>query len=63
MSLKRLFGLEDEKPEDEGEGPIVIRIEFQGKTYTRRYPDLDTALLRYPQYLSELAALHRNALG
>jgi hypothetical protein len=60
MSLKRLFGLEDQPPEEEGEGPVVIRIEFQGKVYTRRYPDLDTAQLRYPQYLSDLVALHRN---
>ncbi len=50
MRLKRLFGWEDDKPEDEGEGPIVIHVE------------LDTAQLRFPQYLSELAALHRNAL-
>ncbi|HZO87588.1 MAG TPA: hypothetical protein VFB38_04555 [Chthonomonadaceae bacterium] len=62
MRLKRLFGWEDDKPEDEGEGPIVIHVEFDGKTFTRRYPDLDTAQLRFPQYLSELAALHRNAL-
>lgn len=60
MSLKRLFGLEDETPEEEGEGPVVVRIEFKGKTYTRRYPDLDTAQLRFPQYLADLAALHRN---
>lgn len=62
MRLKHLFGLEDDQPQDEGEGPIVIRVEFAGKTFTRRYPDLDTAQLRFPQYLSELAALHRNAL-
>ena len=62
MNLKRLFGLEDDKPEEEGEGPVVIRIEVQGKIFTRRYPDLDTAQLRFPPYLSELAALHRNAL-
>ncbi len=61
MSLKRLFGLEHEIPDEEGEGPVVIRIEFRGKTYTRRYPDLDTAELRFPQYLSDLASLHRNA--
>lgn len=60
MSLKRLFGLEDEHPEEEGEGPVVIRVEVHGKTYTRRYPDLDTALLRFPQYLADLTALHRN---
>jgi len=62
MRLKQLFGLDDKKPEEEGEGPIVIRVEFDGKTFTRRYPDLDTAQLRFPQYLSELAALHRNTL-
>lgn len=62
MSLKRLFGLEDEHSDEEGEGPVVLRIEFRGKTYTRRYPDLDTAQLRFPQYLSDLAALHRNAM-
>ena len=60
MNLKRLFGLEDENPAEEGEGPVSIQIEFQGKTYTRRYPDLDTAQLRFPQFLSDLAALHRN---
>ena len=62
MSLKRLFGLEDEPPEEEGEGPVVIRIEYKGKIFTRRYPDLDTAQLRFPQYLSDLASLHRNAM-
>jgi hypothetical protein len=61
MNLKHLFGLEDDEPEDEGEGPVIIRIEFQGKIYTRRYTDLDTAQLRFPQNLSDLAALHRNA--
>lgn len=60
MSLRRLVGLQDESPTEEGEGPVVIRIEFRGKTYTRRYPDLDTAQLRFPQYLSDLAALHRS---
>jgi hypothetical protein len=61
MSLKRLFGLEEDPPEDEGEGPVVIRIEIKGKIYTRRYPDLATAQLRFPPYLSDLAALHRDA--
>jgi hypothetical protein len=61
MSLKRLFGFgDDENPEDEGEGPVVLRVEVHGKTYTRRYPDLDMALLRFPQFLNDLAALHRN---
>lgn len=58
MSLKRLFGLEDEEPEEEGEGRIVIRVEVNGKTYTRRYPDLQMAQIRFPQYLADLAALH-----
>ena len=62
MSLKRLFGREDQSPEDEGEGPVVLRVEFKGKTYTRRYPDLDTAQLRFPAYLSDLATLHRNTM-
>ena len=63
MSLKRLFGLEDDhSAEEEGEGPVVIRIEFHGKIYTRRYPDLDTAQLRFPPYLSDLATLHRDAM-
>lgn len=61
MNLRHLFGSKDESPEDEGDGPIVIKIEFRGRTYTRRYPDLDTAQLRFPRYLSDLAALHRNA--
>ncbi len=62
MDLKRLFGLEDAIPNEEGEGPVILRIEFQGKTYTRRYLDLDTAQLRFPQYLADLAALHRAVL-
>ena len=62
MNLKRLFGMDDPIPEDEGEGPVVIRIEFHGKIYTRRYPDLDTAQLRFPLYLSDLAALNRNVM-
>jgi hypothetical protein len=62
MNIKRLLGWEEEKPEEEGDGPIVITIEFQGKIYTRRYPDLDTAQIRFPQYLSDLATLHRNAV-
>lgn len=60
MSLKRLFGLEEENPEEEGEGKIVIRVEVNGKTYTRRYPDLQMAQIRFPQYLADLAALHRD---
>ena len=60
MNLKRLFGLDEETPEEEGEGPVVLTLEFQGKRYTRRYPDLDTAQLRFPSFLSDLAALHRN---
>ena len=60
MNLKRLFGLENESLE-EGEGPVVLTLEFQGKLYTRRYPDLDTAQIRFPQFLSDLATLHRNA--
>ena len=62
MNLKRLLGLEDDKPEEEGEGLVILRIEFQGKIYMRRYPGLDTAQLRFPQYLSDLAALHRHAM-
>jgi hypothetical protein len=58
MSLKRLFGLENEPPEEEGEGNIVIRVEVNGKIYTRRYPDLQMAQIRFPQYLADLAALH-----
>jgi len=59
MNIKRLFGLDEDIPEDEGEGPVVIRIEINGKIYIRRYPDLDVAQMRFPQYLSDLAALHR----
>jgi hypothetical protein len=62
MNFKHLFGLKEEMPEDEGEGPVVIRVEFHGKIYTRRYPDLDTAQIRFPQYLSDLAALNRNTI-
>ena len=61
MNLKRMLGFEEEIPEDEGEGQIVIRVEIGGKTYTRRYPDLQTAQMRFPQYLSDLATLHSNA--
>ena len=61
MNFKHMFGLKDEMPDDEGEGPVVIRVEFDGKVRTRRYPDLDMAQLRFPPYLSDLAALHRNA--
>ncbi len=61
MNLKRLLGLEDKEAE-EGEGPVAITIEFRGKTYTRRYPDFETAQLRFPQYLSDLATLHTNAM-
>ena len=60
MNLKRLLGLENQNSEDEGEGPVAVMIEFRGKTYTRRYPDFETAQLRFPQYLSDLAALHSN---
>lgn len=59
MNLKRLLGFDEDIPEDEGEGPVVIRIEVNGKTFIRRYPDLDIAQLRFPQYLADLAALHR----
>lgn len=62
MNLKRLLGFDEQPPEDEGEGPVVIRVEVNGKTFVRRYPDLDTAQLRFPQYLADLAALHRNEL-
>ena len=62
MNFKRLLGMDNENPEDEGEGPVVLKIEFRGKTYTRRYPDFETAQLRFPQYLSDLATLHSNTL-
>jgi hypothetical protein len=60
MSLKRWLGLEADppEPEDEGEGDIVIRVEVNGKVYTRRYPDLQMAQIRFPQYLADLEALH-----
>ena len=57
MNFKRLLGMETGSSEDEGEGPVVLKIEYQGKTYTRRYPDFETAQLRFPQYLADLAAL------
>lgn len=63
MNFKRLLGLEEETPEDEGEGPVVLKIEFRGKTYTRRYPDFETAQMRFPQYLADLASVHSNTLG
>ena len=59
MNLKRLLGFDEEIPDDEGEGPVVIRVEVNGKTYVRRYPDLDMAHLRFPQYLADLAVLLR----
>jgi hypothetical protein len=62
MNLKRLLGLGKENPEDEGEGPVVLTIAFRGKSYTRRYPDFETAQLRFPQYLSDLATLHSNTI-
>ena len=62
MNLKRLLGLGNDKPEDEGEGPVVLTIEFRGKTYTRRYPDFETAQMRFPQYLADMASLHSNAM-
>ncbi len=61
MNLKHLFGLDEEPLEEEGNGSVVLTIAFNGKTYTRRYPDLDTAQLRFPQYLSEIAVLHRSS--
>ena len=57
MNFKRLLGMETGSSEDEGEGPVVLKIEYRGKTYTRRYPDFETAQLRFPQYLADLAAL------
>lgn len=62
MNFKRLFGWEDGTPEDEGEGPVVLTLTVQGKTYTRRYPDLETAQLRFPQFLSDMATLHGSAM-
>ena len=49
--------METGSSEDEGEGPVVLKIEYRGKTYTRRYPDFETAQLRFPQYLADLAVL------
>ena len=57
MNFKRLLGMETGSSEDEGEGPVVLKIEYRGKTYTRRYPDFETAQLRFPQYLADLAVL------
>lgn len=48
-------------PEDEGEGPIAIRVEVGGKVYTRRYADLDMAQIRFPSFLAELNLLHAGA--
>jgi hypothetical protein len=62
MNIKRLFGLDGPDPADEGEGPVAITIEFRGKSYTRRYPDFETAQMRFPQYLADLTTLHSNTL-
>ena len=62
MNLKHLLGMENKSPEDEGEGPVVLKIEYRGKTYTRRYPDFETAQLRFPLYLADMAALHSHVL-
>lgn len=62
MNFKRLLGMENASPEDEGEGPVVLMIEFHGKTYTRRYPDFETAQMRFPQYLADMAVLHSNTM-
>ena len=61
LNLRSLFGRED-SPEEEGDGPVVIRVEVNGRTFTRRYPDRETAQLRFPQYLSDLAALQCNVV-
>lgn len=62
MNIKQLFGGDREPSGEEGEGPVVLKVEFRGKTYTRRYPDFETAQLRFPQYLADLTALHSNTL-
>lgn len=58
MRLDKLFGLGRDDDEDEGEGKVVIRVEVEGKTYTRRYHDMEMAQLRFPQALADLAVLH-----
>ncbi|MCW3099944.1 MAG: hypothetical protein JWL77_5562 [Chthonomonadaceae bacterium] len=63
MNFKRLLGMTDQHPEDEGEGPVVLTIEFRGKTYTRRYPDFETAQMRFPEFLADMATLHSNTFS
>jgi len=62
MNFKRMFGLGDPNPAEDGEGPVAITIEFRGKTYTRRYPDFETAQMQFPQYLADMATLHSNTI-
>jgi hypothetical protein len=54
----RLFGKGEAVQEGEGEGPIVIRVEFHGRTFVQRYSDLEMAQIRFPQYLADLTALY-----
>src|SRR5258708_3230690 len=57
MVWEKLFGSKENSSSEEGTGNVVIRVEVGGKTYVRRYADLESAQLRFPQYLADLAAL------